>query len=386
MYIAACAFLMESVANSSNPTSRDATPPDAGRPAGQRSGPNGETAKSSKHSLLASAANQNYQRCYKSLQQLHTYWGGVKYILTALDQKSKGIWDCETYTNEEYESARVPPQRKDLGHIQHASLENPNPTSPKAPPIAWSLTGTTNSPNSSLTLLYQNMAAANPRHPPVMSQPGTPSAPTPPGNMIYDPIRQSVPEVPNIYAPAYPQPNISAVRYSVQRNQHGAMSPPPGPAKSQVKFGGITPDDLSVSTMSSTQPSSYASTAQPSPYDAASMLPGAASTAALTESVLAQHHQRQFPDTPGHGGSGGGGGAEYGDFAQSGLTSGSYSFFGPGPITDVITYDSQDIDIAALGLPNGLMPSWLEYLPGDVLGLFDGYVNNGGVGGQGHMG
>ncbi|RYP17457.1 hypothetical protein DL765_004503 [Monosporascus sp. GIB2] len=112
IYIAACAFLMESAADPSEPTSPEATPPPASKlepsktlhPKSNSSG----DAKTSKRSLLASAANQNYQQCYKSLQQLHEYWGGVKYILTALDQKSKGIWDCETYTKEEYESTKLP--------------------------------------------------------------------------------------------------------------------------------------------------------------------------------------------------------------------------------------------------------------------------------------
>lgn len=39
---------------------------------------------------------------------------------------------------------------------------------------------------------------------------------------------------------------------------------------------------------------------------------------------------------------------------------------------DAITFDSQDIDIGALGLQQpDLMGSWLDYIPNDVLGLFD---------------
>lgn len=37
---------------------------------------------------------------------------------------------------------------------------------------------------------------------------------------------------------------------------------------------------------------------------------------------------------------------------------------------DAITFDSQDIDIGALGLEPDLMGPWLEYIPNDVLGLF----------------
>jgi hypothetical protein len=65
----------------------------------------------SKHSLLAVAANQNYQRCYRALQQLEHYWAGTKYILTVLDQKAKGIGDPLLYTQEEMESALEVPMR-----------------------------------------------------------------------------------------------------------------------------------------------------------------------------------------------------------------------------------------------------------------------------------
>lgn len=58
-----------------------------------------------RHSLLATAANQNYQRCYRALQWLETYWAGIKYILTVLDQKAKGIADALLYTREEMECA-----------------------------------------------------------------------------------------------------------------------------------------------------------------------------------------------------------------------------------------------------------------------------------------
>jgi hypothetical protein len=63
-----------------------------------------------KHTLLATAANQNYQRCYKALQQVETYWAGTKYILTVLDQKAKGVGDPLLYTREEMESALEVPK------------------------------------------------------------------------------------------------------------------------------------------------------------------------------------------------------------------------------------------------------------------------------------
>lgn len=63
-----------------------------------------------KHTLLATAANQNYQRCYRALQSLETYWAGVKYILTVLDQKAKGVVDPLLYTREEMECALEVPR------------------------------------------------------------------------------------------------------------------------------------------------------------------------------------------------------------------------------------------------------------------------------------
>ncbi|KAL0259606.1 hypothetical protein SLS55_005343 [Diplodia seriata] len=60
-----------------------------------------------KHTLLAAAANQNYQRCYRALQSLETYWAGVKYILTVMDQKAKGVVDPLLYTREEMEWAQI---------------------------------------------------------------------------------------------------------------------------------------------------------------------------------------------------------------------------------------------------------------------------------------
>ena len=211
IYIAACAFLKESVASVWQPGSEDlATPADPSHGAGSGSGPNrgaGSDAKpSNRHFLLASAANQNYQSCYKALQQMQIYWGGCRYILTALDQKSEGIWDCQTYTEEEYASTKVP-RRHGLGRLQ--VKDEYSPASPTAPPLAWSLTGTTNSPNSSLTLLFQN-PVTNAGSGMMMNPQAAPpaSAPTPPGNMIYDPIRQSIPEPASIFTGGpYPQPN-----------------------------------------------------------------------------------------------------------------------------------------------------------------------------------
>ncbi|CRK13018.1 hypothetical protein BN1708_010717 [Verticillium longisporum] len=327
MYIAACAFLMESMAYTSQPASRATSPPEGNKPKGK---PNDSARISAKHSLLASAANQNYLRCHNSLQQLCAYWGGVKYILTALDQKSKGIWDCETYTNEEYESTKG---------TRHGSLDPfaglEGLGSPSAPPFAWSLTGTTNSPNSSLTLMYQNMQANAAAQPHLSSAPTSHHAlaqnnhTTSSGHM-YDPIRQSMPDAPSsLYAPSYRQAASAASQHQ-QQTAH---------------------------------PSYGASSQQTSDYDG-SLLTGT---------------------TPGSGHH------PSASMYESAYTERDYSYFGHGvnPIGDVVTYENP-VDIGSLGLPGDMMPQWLEYLPGDVLGgYFDGgHDMNGGTDleGGGHHG
>jgi len=113
MYIAACAFLMESTYYSS-PASRGSSPPPQPLLSSQSSGfvmPNMESSHGSerksnaKHILLASAAKENYQRCYKALKALDAYWEGTRYILTVLDQKAKGIVDPLLYTEEDMENS-----------------------------------------------------------------------------------------------------------------------------------------------------------------------------------------------------------------------------------------------------------------------------------------
>lgn len=135
MYIAACAFLQESAMHSassqpqSRPQSRPVSPGPRGEQREHRASlaqanletklSNGdrlnalqdrEQKQAAKHSLLASAANQNYQRCYRALKSLETYWEGVKYIITVLDQKAKGIDNPLLYTREEMESALEVPR------------------------------------------------------------------------------------------------------------------------------------------------------------------------------------------------------------------------------------------------------------------------------------
>jgi hypothetical protein len=411
IYIAACAFLMESVANTSQPPSRETSPTpelkaDHFKPPVARYNSNHD-ARPMKHSLLASAANQNYQRCYKSLQQLEQYWGGVGYILTALDQKSKGIWDVETFTNEEYEAMKLA-RRGPLSRLPRFE----NPASPNVPPIAYSLTGTTNSPNSNLTVLFQGNLAAQagaPSSASVTSVPPQPSsvpvsAATPPGNMIYDPIRQSLPETPPAFPPAYLQPNVSAVRYQPHPSKVHRLSQSPAVGKSMLKYESPSPGDLDQSSQhDDTKPHMYASrsshglvhhssyTHMPSIHQAYDgMTHDRSPSSTPTDSGMGPQHA-SHSHSHGHNhihnhDNGVDHNHHHGyeaEFAQSGLVSGSYSYMGLNPINDIITFNSQEVNFDILGLQSEMMPPWLEILPGDVLGgLFEGGI----MGASQHMG
>lgn len=175
MYVAACAFLAEARAHASQPPSRQHSPPD------RKIGPDVkpdllrfqemksvmDSKAAAKHSLLATAANQNYQRCYKALKMLDSYWAGCRYILVALDQKAKGLMDPILFTQEDIdgEMPSIEPSFTQPGWRR--SSHGPSPAdrrtsiawSPRmdwSQAIGWSLTGTTNSPAPNLSFLYPN--------------------------------------------------------------------------------------------------------------------------------------------------------------------------------------------------------------------------------------
>ncbi|ROT35185.1 hypothetical protein SODALDRAFT_337756 [Sodiomyces alkalinus F11] len=366
MYIAACAFLMESAAMASQPASRGPSPDRDDRRTRPRPWPGDDAAataasasqakaSSTKHSLLASAANQNYARCYSSLKQLCTYWGGAKYILTALDQKSKGIWDCETYTHEEYESTKTTPRRESsFGHLPPPHFEM-NPASPNLPPFAWSLAGTTNSPNSNLTLMYQNMQPGSRSHanpnpsmapaPPLQPNLGSPSSPSPAGTMSYDPTRQSYAGSQSPFTTTYAQAATSAVLQHSPRGSRVQGRPAPfHPSPSQHTSGFDAP---------MLQP--------PTPASSNALAGDAAQGSVAGGMTSTGIYDASFP------------GANYSYVGQGGM----------GPLGDVITFDNP-IEIGSLGMSSNTIPQWYEYLPGDVLGLFDhgSNMNGGGMGGD----
>lgn len=121
----------------------------------------------------------------QALESLETYWAGTKYILTVLDQKFQGVGDPLLYTVEEGNSAmevpRPEPAFTSPGWRRKLSwgpyLYNPNvvgsqdlwnektmqiPGSPAggdvAKAIGWTMTGTMNSPSTSLAWHYPSAA------------------------------------------------------------------------------------------------------------------------------------------------------------------------------------------------------------------------------------
>lgn len=338
MYIAACAFLMESAAHtSSSPTSRDTSPPaKERRPNGDRS-----REQKQKHSLLASAANQNYQCCYKALQQLETYWGGTRYILVALDQKAKGIWDPETYTEQEYESTKV---RHDMipNWRRKISLTAPSPSarlsdlvrSPQleasnidpSQAIGWSLTGTTNSPSSNLTFMYQNVNGEQILSPPI--------PPIGAGNMIYDPIRQSLPE-PTSGSTTTSNYHARYQAYPQHQRQTSQPMLPPG-----QKYTPLPTDPATASE------AEMLLELQQSPFP---QTPG-------SHHQFEHSHNMSSPSSARHGPAN----SPYGfSQAHNMYPTASNTYMGSGGVTDMMM-QSQEIDMSSLG--DEMMP-WLEYIP-----------------------
>ncbi|KAI0420334.1 fungal-specific transcription factor domain-containing protein [Xylaria grammica] len=392
IYIAACAFLLESKANSSQPDSRNSSPPGQAKHQVPKT-VDQNNASTKQHSLLASAALQNYQLCYKALKQMHAYWGGVRYILNVLDQKSHGEWDCETFTTEEYESTKRI-KRDNISQKFAKNFDFPSSPMPESgPPFAWSLTGTTNSPNSSLTLLFQNPIHAGmaptqqqqqqqPQQQQIISpqqQNSAPTtAPTPPGNMIYDPIRQSLPE-PSMYPPAYPQPNTSALRDSVR-------VAPATRNHSQLRYETLNQDDttklpqtqdgkLGLNHVGPQGPAvPYASNPQSSSgYDQ----PGFLSGTSPSSSTPSQTFGNGQPVLVNTAFTGDGGPSTFAS-SGSGLAASGYSYVGaPGSDLHLLTYDNEtDIGQHLTSFEHTEMMSWFgDYFPSDVFGLYPGEPN-----------
>jgi len=373
MYIAACAFLMES-AYYASPDSKSGISP---QPllANQSSGfvmPNVGLASGSEqrsigatqHHLLAKSAKDNYQKCYKALKALEMYWDGTKYILTVLDQKAKGIVDPLLYTAEEAGDAPVQPltTRKrerptasdttlnlesqatpDVAPSTEGRLPRLDPsqgayTSISFPPwtyllillfpaIGWALTNAADPHNPNLSVLYQNPAAHTS---------STPNKPT----------------LPSQYSHGYPNAGQNANTYSqpVESPRHiqTTRSPPilsvhDIPASEANPYLGLNASY--PNTDSRNAPSQSSST-----YNQ-SLPPSQLGTAAP------EFHYQIPPGPNGH---------QPSDYYHPGFHSSA---------NDVLI-ESQNIDMNMLHDPgnlpflNGDGLAWLEYLPPDVASLF----------------
>ncbi|PQE08459.1 pathway-specific nitrogen regulator protein [Rutstroemia sp. NJR-2017a BBW] len=362
IYIAACAFLKETALHTSQPTSRDTSPPkqsSRGPPEKPKSIPQNHGNHKPKHSLLAAAATQNYQRCYKALQQLETYWAGARYILVALDQKQSGIdpQEVETYTMEEYTEAikaremiphwrRKFPQnspRRFAEFVRSPRLESlpGSPAIDASHAIGWSLTGTTNSPSSNLTFMYQSNLDNQAQAPPL---------PHGGGNMIYDPIRQSLPETTmGSTSTSNHHPRYSQYTHSTPRRSSHQM-PPPAP-----KFITTTPDSPSAADAEMLLGLTNSPYQKPSPFD--------------SHGHSHNHNLSSSPRSYDFAGSPSAGGVYNGNGNGNG-----YTGLGGNQVVGDMMMESQDIDMSTLG--EDMMP-WLEYLPPDMLGFFEGTGNSG---------
>ncbi|KAJ5676644.1 uncharacterized protein N7477_002277 [Penicillium maclennaniae] len=359
MYIAACAFLMES-AYYSSPSSRGASPPSQSLLSGQSSGfvmPNMESSHSSerksnaRHILLASAAKENYQRCYKALKALDAYWEGTRYILTVLDQKAKGIVDPLLYTEEDMENTTgldpvqqfAPggwPGSKSSNSTQSferppgvADIPSDGKWSPKIDPsqaIGWALTGATNSSQPNLSLLYQ-MPTATQTNP-------TPDRPTYSSQYSHS------------YPPLHAQNNAapgSNPSFAQTVTHDDSMSSSLAP-----KFPSMPPRTISANSpyflpMGSAFPESSSRVSERAhPYD---------------QTLPSAYHYDVSSTEPHTGG---------GVVSQGEIH--------PGMHTDNngMMIESHDVDMNSLHQPdsfpfsNGEILPWLEYLPQDVLSLF----------------
>ena len=393
MYVAACAFLAEAAAHASQPASRAQTPPElhtnglspakkAERIEGQsRSDPH----LTAKHTLLATAANQNYQRCYKALKALNSYWAGTRYILTALDQKSKGIMDPLLFTSEDIDSEMpstelnftTPGWRRSTSHSASMGssstsgplsrlrrlAENPgtNFWSPKMDPsqaIGWSLTGTTNSPAPNLSFLYQLGHGETDAQQSPGSKDGTQydATKTPlPGQIAAVTAGQATDLDRHASDPIAQYPGVLQSSQST-RKLLGVMPPPPTrQAPSPMDFASNAEADLFLGLNASYNPNS----AQPSTHSLDSYDSSVHPNQAHAPQAPMPNHDYSHvtPDpnqyyigTPGH--------------SQTGAM--------PTPYSDMMI-ESQDIDMMhqqGFAFPGGDMIPWLEYLPQDVLSYF----------------
>lgn len=317
------------------------------------------------------------------LQSLETYWAGAKYILTVLDQKAKGVGDPLLYTREEMESALELPRpepaftspgwRRKLSWGTYLTAAQqafdpihgpstpatrkkplgqtlPMPASPRIDPaqaIGWSLTGTMNSPNTSLAVLYPNDTNQNgirrgqePNIAPIRSL-NTAS------NNTSQYTGQHLPSMSSAFPPPTSFPATTSSQQLQSPSQMTSMLPPSRPSTSNFHTstdpGLISDADLLLNLHS------------PFSAGASPRLPNGLPSFSSPPTV----HQHQPPLGP----------SNVFSMHNNSLFGHTGSFDGSGaiPFGDMMI-ESQDIDMSALG--DDMVP-WLEYLPHDMLNFFD---------------
>ncbi|KAL5115491.1 hypothetical protein ACEQ8H_006632 [Pleosporales sp. CAS-2024a] len=371
IYIAACAFLNETAIHSasSQPHSRPSTPGTKGDNETTENGytrvSDREQKQAAKHTLLASAANQNYQRCYRALKSLETYWAGVKYIMTVLDQKAKGVADPILYTREEMESALEAPRpepsftspgwRRKLSWGTYLTTQTPNeevvkifrkgartPTIPGSPmvhpsqAIGWSLTGTMNSPSTNVAVMYssENNNARDAKS--LASKPLAPASSQPS-------IASLMSDAPPVKFETTQQPLRSP---SLSQFNHGSMLPPPTAFNNST----LTPDAVLVSDadLLLNLHSPFTSTSPRAP-------------AVQSQTSFARASPQHAQPSPN-------------EFSP---TFGTYATPSDNTFGDMVI-DTQDVDMSLLGAD--MMPWDLEYLPHDMLYCGENGFGNTGLG------
>lgn len=381
MYIAACAFLMESTYYSS-PSSRPGSPPCQPLLANQTSGfvmPNldpssgTERKPTAKHILLSSAAKENYQRCYKALKALETYWEGTKYILTVLDQKAKGIVDPLLYTEEEMEGTAEPPSLQPFatpGWRQPStsvgvtggsdeSVTGSEARSPRIDPsqaIGWALTGATNSSQPNLSVLYQ-MPAAQPD-----SVPNKPAY-----SSQYSHSYPSLPMQSSTGANSGSYSQSLEPSRTTTATSGSPITAGPGKYSPLASSGRASTSDASLLLGLNT---SYSTSAPRPPHSHPAYNP---SLTASSSRLDAETSTYSYNTTSGGNGQPAG---------STHIVSRPSQMHGAGPHVGDVFIESQDIDMASLQQQDqfpftfsGEILPWLEYLPQDVLNYFGDHPN-----------
>jgi hypothetical protein len=402
MYIAACAFLMESAYYATPSSGAGSTQPPP-LLANQSSGfvmptmesANGTERKSTaKHILLASAAKENYQRCYKALKALNTYWEGTGYILTVLDQKAKGIVDPLLYAVEDMENTEGISPGPPLGPgawrpgkasadsgsgterpAEAADISSDGKWSPHIDPsqglsylsitstqsisltghlwtaIGWALTGATNSSQPNLSLLYQMPTTETESHPerPTYSSQYSHSYPALLANGGEGPSSS----YPHSITPARAHEE-SGLSIAAQNTKY--PNPSSGPISTEPSYYmGMN----STYPESNTQTNRPLQTVQPTFPGIPSGLPSSQMTQSSAYDysmppTTAAHHNKNQMDSRGSG-------AELEPTIDdaSGMMIGSHD-------VDMNSLQHQD----SFPFANGEILPWLEYLPQDVLSFF----------------